>query len=115
MPGLVVGAVVVGIDEVVDDGAGVGDNVVGSVDGDGGVVGAEVVGSVVAGGVVGKKVVDSVDVVASVVGVDSVVGDEEVGEDVEGVVGVGVDEGWASAPELVVKTVAAKTNTTVAV
>ncbi|MEU7144966.1 hypothetical protein ABZ942_36375 [Nocardia sp. NPDC046473] len=80
-----------------------GDNVVGSVVGE--VVGAEVVGSVV-----GANVVGSVEVV------DSVVGDEVVvGDDVEGVVGVGVDEGWASAPELVVKTVAAKTNTTVAV
>ncbi|MFI9407301.1 hypothetical protein [Nocardia sp. NPDC052316] len=36
-----------------------------------------------------------------------------VGADVEGVV-VGVVEGWAKAPELVVKTVAAKTNTAVA-
>ncbi|GAA1619681.1 hypothetical protein GCM10009764_48890 [Nocardia ninae] len=37
-----------------------------------------------------------------------------VGADVEGVVVGVVDDGWAKAPELVVKTVAAKTNTAVA-
>lgn len=94
----------------------VGDGV--TVDEDGGVVGdVEVVGD---GDVVGADVVGVVgdDVDGSVVGdsVEGVVDGSVVGDDVEGVVVGGVVVGgWARAPELVVKTVAAKTNTAVAV
>ncbi|MEV6560271.1 hypothetical protein AB0M22_31445 [Nocardia sp. NPDC051756] len=68
-----------------------------------------VVGEVSVGEVVGDNVVGSVDVV-----VEGSVG-VVVGDDVEGVAGGVVVVGWARAAELVVKAVAAKTNTAVAV
>ncbi|MFE9581208.1 hypothetical protein ACFYO1_32880 [Nocardia sp. NPDC006044] len=68
-----------------------------------------VVGAVSVVEIVGDNVEVSVDVV-----VEGPVG-VVVGADVEGVAGGVVVVGWARAPELVVKAVAANTNTAVAV